>query len=222
MTHRPLLAACLLVLACNGDGPNDDDTGFTPGLGRVLDRIEPVPEVCETFTTSEGLVCVDIEGAERVYAAELVLEPSGQVSGRFYVVLYANEAWQDTDDWRQSGAASTNRCTVAMPVTGTHELGGGACGACDRSLTYSVATIDVSLTDCPQGYVNDIRRSLPFNDAFWGVQLASSGSAIGWDTQRAWAPNGVHQATDVQGGTRHEVLLWSNGACQWYGTGECS
>ncbi len=210
MIARLAPLALAFALGCNGSSSDDPDT---PALGAVIDRIEPGDGACETFTTSEGLTCVDIEGAERFFGAEITLNDDGTINGRFYVILFANEAFKETADWA-NGPGNADSCAVAMPLSGTHSEGGGDCGACDTTITYSISAIDNSLTNCPAGYGDDIRTVLPISDAFWGLVRSSNGNAQGWDTQRSWAPNGVHEG--------NEVLLWSDGACEWYGTGVCS
>jgi hypothetical protein len=198
----------VLLAACGGNTGDDSDDGNS--LGRVLDRLERTPNMCETFTNSLGETFVDIEGAERVLAVQLTFDED-QVTGRWFKVLFANEAWQETSDWTNSPAADQDWCAVSFVISGTLSEGGGPCGACDATVTYDAPSVDQSLTSCPSAYVADQAGILPIRDAFWGLIRRSDGTAAGWDTQREWAPNGLHAADGVH--------LWSGRACEWYGTG---
>lgn len=221
MSRWVLLAAAALF-ACGGGDDSESDTGGNGGnggngdFGTVLDLIEPELDVCVEFETSEGLICRDIEGAERYLAADIRFEGDDAISGRFFVVLFANDAWRETSDWQNSPAADGYMCQVAFGLSGTRSIGGGdSCGACDISLSYNIGSRDNSLTTCPGAYADDVARDVEgISDAYWGVELRSDGSAVGWDTQRAWAPNGEHSGAGVK--------LWSDWACQWYGSGECT
>lgn len=214
-TLIPTLALAFTLGGCNGNDP--DETGLNgngngESLGTALDYIQRTPELCDTFTNSEGETFINIEGAERVLTAYFELRGDGTVSGRFQKVLFANDAWQETSDWQNSGAADQDYCTVTFVMSGTHSEGGGDCGACDQTVTYDMTAVDQSQSDCPQGYIDDQASVLPISEAFWGLELHANGDAAAWDTERQWAPNGVHD--DI------EVVLWSGRACEWYGTGE--
>ena len=215
-----MLVSAIVMFACGGDdngsNGNGSDSDFDSSRMSVFDLIEPELDVCVEFETSEGLVCRDIEGAERYFAADVRFLDDDAIGGRFYVVLFANPAWRETSDWQNSDAADDEMCLVAFALSGTRREGGGdACGACDLTLTYNVGSMDVSLTTCPQAYADDVASDVVgISEAYWGVDRRSDGTAIGYDTQRAWAPNGEHYS----GG----VSLWSNWACEWYGSGECT
>ncbi|TVQ91059.1 MAG: hypothetical protein EA397_11225 [Deltaproteobacteria bacterium] len=215
-----ILISATAMFACGGEDNGSDsdssDNGFDSNRTSVLDLIEPDLDACVEFETSEGLICRDIEGAERYFAADVNFLDDDEIGGRFYVVLFANAAWRETSDWQNSDAADDEMCVVAFSLTGTRRDGGGdACGACDLTLTYNIGNVDVSMTTCPQDYVNDVANdAVGISDAYWGVDRRSDGTAIGYDTARAWAPNGEH----YNGG----VSLWSNLSCEWYGSGECT
>lgn len=203
------LIPCLALAACAG-GTDDDNGGE---IGNILDKIRrSSADSCEVFVTSEGLTCRGIEGAESFLAADLTLRDDDTFTGRFYIVLYANEAWQAYRDWVNGPGADATSCVVAAAISGEVKPDGGPCGACDLSISYNMNGPDNSLTTCPQGYVNNL--SLQADDAFWGFIRNSDGSASGWDTEREIFRNGVHAGDRVQ--------VWSNGACEWYGTGECT
>jgi hypothetical protein len=212
------LSACNLVAVepwdddDRGTGGFDSEQGVS-GLGNPLRDVHADPS-CEEFHNNDGTICRDIEGATTFFVADASIEDTA-IDGFFYYVHYANTAWIDTPAWRASeaGEAEDDQCLIAWKLWGTlTDRADGPCPDCQWGVTYSL-DLDDELTDCPGAKVVEVRSAI--RDAEWALRVGNDGALTGWDTQREWA---AHGNFDRERG----FVLWSDVACEWYGSGECT
>jgi hypothetical protein len=216
MTTRATLALLpALLLACNGGDTDIDENG--DGLPDYMTQISGDDPPCEEFVNDQGEVCTGIEGATTFLVAEATLsEPDAdgiqQVEGFFRLVIFPNQSWTESPDWTGSDANGQDSCMVTWQIAGIlsdeDQVG---CGACDKGLLID-QTMDMSLTDCPEGRVDSLSTSA--EDVGWGLIQNEDGTAGIWDTRNNWGTNGAWNEDGF--------VVWSDGQCEWYGTGECS
>lgn len=212
---RHLLLSTALILgasACTGDDETPSE--------RLVDPFTQISsdETCETYITSDGKVCDEIEGATVYFVAEMTFnDDEGQtISGAWWWTFYGNPAWRATTDWENSraGANGDEYCTIGVSLSGTWTEGSEVCGACAKGVSYNT-TFDASRTTCPDALVNvEKDRVDGVQGATWGVEMLDDGTAKGWDTQRMWADSGEHDDDSV--------VLWGKSGCSWFGGDECT
>lgn len=197
-----------LMLASCKDG-DDSDTNIDPGditgtPGDISDYEqswdisgdEPDCEALELDGCAEPVV---LEGATRFYLGELVWDEDGGVSGYESKVLFANEAWKETND--------ATDCQVVWNLIGNKTDGAGA-----YTYTFTlVANIDRTRSDCPADYIS---AEDPSYELVYHVAVAANGDATVFFESGTTFANGI--ATD------NGLGYVDGGLCEWYGSGECT
>lgn len=209
--------ATALVVGLAGCGNNDDNGGGNDPA-EVDDAIDALVkwEECEVLTTSSGLVCEELEGGTEYLLADIRFSDPGAeappLEGYLYYVFVANTPMTNDPDWQ--AADPGDRCTVAWSLSGEWiDEGLEGCEDCTHTMNYT-NSFSAAATDCPANLVQFARQRFDGADnATWYVRVNSDGTAVSYDTQSEWAPNGFG---DEQG-----VVVWSDSKCQWLGVDEC-
>lgn len=214
MWLAPLGLMLALTVGCKGS----DDTDSTSTGDEVQDAISDLEkwEECEVLTTSSGLVCDELEGGTEYLLADIrFADPDAEeppLEGYLYYVFVANTPMTNDADWQ--AAESGDYCTVAWSLRGEWiDEGLEGCLDCTHTMNYT-NTFAASQTTCPEGIVATARDRFDGADnATWYVRINTDGSAVSYDTEREWAPNGF--------GDGEGVVVWSDKKCQWLGIDEC-
>lgn len=209
-----LMTITLGMLACGGSNPALE-TGPVTGspLDDTIASLEKWSE-CETFTTSQGLTCEDLEGGTEYLVGDIKFNANAELGGALYYVLVANTPMTKDPEWVAAGL--TESCRVGYAVTGEWIAEGNEfCPDCTHTMNYNTE-YSAAMTTCNQAIVTFANNRFDGADfASWYMKVdASTGSAVAYDTQNMWAPNGTGDASGV--------LVYSDKKCQWLGVSECS